>query len=144
MPGGYDEAPPAAVASFRMQLLAADAIIICTPEYVFSMPGVLKNALEWVVASAEFYYKPVAVFSASPSGSGGYQAHAGIVKMLTVMEARLIESAALIVPQVSAKVDKQGAVTDPALREALRHAVSELCAAVRQTSTGHLAGSISQ
>jgi chromate reductase len=129
MPGGYDLEPAPAVADFRAQLQEADAVLICTPEYVFSMPGVLKNALEWLVASAELYHKPVAIWSASPSPSGGEQAHESVVRMLTVMEAAVVEAAALMVAGVSAKVNKQGEVTDPALQQSLREAVQHLVAA---------------
>lgn len=128
-PGGYDEAPPPAVAAFRQQLRAADAVLISTPEYVFSMPGVLKNALEWLVSSAELYHKPVAVWSASPSATGGAAAHAGVVAMLTVMEARLVEAAALQVAQVSARISKTSELTDPVLREQLQAAVAALAEA---------------
>jgi len=130
MPGGYDEAAPPTVATFREQLRAATAVLICTPEYVFSMPGVLKNALEWLVASGELYRKPVAVWSASPSASGGSDAHASVVRMLTVMEAGLVEEAALQIAQVSAKVSKQGEVTDVALREQIQKAIVALAAQI--------------
>ena len=133
MPGGYDQPPAPAVADFRTQLQEADAVLICTPEYVFSMPGVLKNALEWLVASAELYHKPVAVFSASPSPSGGAEAHQSVVRMLTVMEADLVEAAALVVPGVSAKVNKRGEVTDPSLQESLRKAMQHLVNAAAHT-----------
>lgn len=129
LPGGYDQAAPPAVADLRAQLRAADAVLICTPEYVFSMPGVLKNALEWFVSSAELYHKPTAVWSASPSASGGEQAHAGLTAMLTVMEAGLVEDASLRIGQVSAKVNKQGEVTDPTLLQQLRGAIAALVAA---------------
>lgn len=128
VPGGYDDVPPPAVAVFREQLRAADAVLICTPEYVFSMPGVLKNALEWLVASAELYHKPVAVWSASPAASGGRDAHASVVRILTVMEANLIEAAALQIGQVLAKVSQAGDVTDATLQEQLREAVAALAA----------------
>lgn len=128
LPGGYDEAPPPAVAAWRARVRAADALLICTPEYVFSMPGVLKNALEWLVPSGEVDGKPTAVWSAS--GTGGAQAHAGVVAMLTVMQARLLDAAALQIAQVAAKVSRQGEVTDEATAAALQQAVQALAAAV--------------
>lgn len=129
VPGNYNDAAPAAVADFRQQVRDAGAVLICTPEYVFSMPGVLKNALEWLVASAELYHKPTAVWSASPAATGGYQAHASVVHMLTVMEAGLVPGAALQISQVSARVSQQGEVTDRSLVEELRQALAALVAA---------------
>ena len=62
-----DKDPPhAAVADFRSQLRQSARVIFSTPEYAHGVPGVLKNALDWVVASGELYNKPVALFGASP------------------------------------------------------------------------------
>src|SRR5579859_4480587 len=60
------ELPPLAVARFRLRLRNAAGVIISTPEYAHGVQGVLKNALDWLVASGELYEKPVAIFSASP------------------------------------------------------------------------------
>ncbi|MDQ4141691.1 MAG: NAD(P)H-dependent oxidoreductase, partial [Bacteroidota bacterium] len=73
------EPAPEAVQKLRSSLKAADAVLICTPEYAHGMPGSLKNALDWTVSSGEFVGKPVAVLSASPSMLGGDKAHAGLV-----------------------------------------------------------------
>lgn len=81
---------PRAVSDFRFQLNSSAAVIISTPEYVHGVPGVLKNALDWLVASGELYEKPVALFSASPRGSF---AHASLMETLTVMMAHLIPNA---------------------------------------------------
>jgi len=62
------EFPPPPVSDFRSQLNNSAGVIISTPEYAHGIPGVLKNALDWLVASGELYEKPVALFSASPRG----------------------------------------------------------------------------
>lgn len=54
---------PEAVADLRTQLREADAVLICTPEYIHGMPGVLKNMLDWVASSGEFVHNPVGVLS---------------------------------------------------------------------------------
>jgi len=69
----------AAVAEFRSQLRQSAGVVFSTPEYAHGVPGVLKNALDWVVASGELYSKPVALFSASPRA--GY-AQASLVETL--------------------------------------------------------------
>ena len=91
-----DKDPPhVAVAEFRFQLRKSAGVIFSSPEHAPDVPGVLKNALDWVVASGELYKKPVALFSASPSA--GY-AQASIVETLTVMSARVVPEACIVVP----------------------------------------------
>lgn len=81
---------PSAVSDFRSQLNSSAGVIISTPEYAHGVPGVLKNALDWLVASGELYDKPVALFS--PSRRGHF-AQASLIETLTVMTARLIPDA---------------------------------------------------
>lgn len=57
---GEGAIPPPTVAALRQQIKTADAVLFCTPEYAFGMPGVLKNALDWLVSSGEFVDKPTA------------------------------------------------------------------------------------
>ncbi len=59
------ENPPEAVLAFRKQIAAADGVLICTPEYVFTLPGSLKNALEWCVSTTIFSQKPTGLITAS-------------------------------------------------------------------------------
>src|SRR5882724_5231713 len=72
-------APPIAVENFRNQLRNTDAILICTPEYAFGVPGSLKNALDWTVSSGELNEKPVIAISASPMYEGGLKAMASLL-----------------------------------------------------------------
>lgn len=65
----HEANPPASVLEWRAQLQDADAVIICSPEYAHGVPGVLKNALDWVVGSGEFMHKPVALVNASPNSA---------------------------------------------------------------------------
>ncbi len=83
---------PVAVTDFRSQLNSSVAVIISSPEYAHGIPGVLKNALDWLVASGELYEKPVALFNASPRTS---YAQASLTETLTVMNARLIPEASI-------------------------------------------------
>ena len=61
------------MADFRARIKAADALLICTPEYNYSVPGVLKNAIDWASRPPEqpFDGKPIAIVSASPAFTGG-------------------------------------------------------------------------
>ena len=69
----YAKGFPSPVADFRARIKAADALLICTPEYNYSVPGVLKNAIDWVSRPPEqpFDGKPIAIVSASPAFTGG-------------------------------------------------------------------------
>lgn len=110
----FDKDPPyAAVADFRSQLRQAAGVIFSTPEYAHGVPGVLKNALDWVVASGELYNKPVALFSASPRA--GY-AQASLVETLTVMAARVVPEACVVVSlsRKNLQESDMAAMSDPA------------------------------
>jgi chromate reductase len=117
---------PAPVARFRALLQAADAVVISTPEYAFGVPGVLKNALDWTVASGDFAGKPAAAISSSPSDLGGEKAHASLVLTLGAMQARLPTKGGLVVPFVRKRVAADGTIVDPVLVGELRALVAEL------------------
>jgi NAD(P)H-dependent FMN reductase len=121
---------PAPVARLRAALQAADAVVISTPEYAFGVPGVLKNALDWTVASGDFADKPTAVISSSPSDLGGDKAYASLVLTLRAMQARLPVNGGLVVPFVRQKVDAAGTVVDRETTSALRALVAELAGLV--------------
>ncbi|WP_343669899.1 NAD(P)H-dependent oxidoreductase [Chitinophaga sp.] len=121
-----DATPAAAVADLRAQLQAADAVIVCTPEYAFGVPGVLKNALDWIVSSGEFVGKPTAVISASPMMTGGDKANASLVQTLKVMTATITADQILTIPTVRTKIDADGNITDTTLKADLVKIVNSL------------------
>jgi chromate reductase len=87
-----ESAPSLAVAGFRAAVAGADAVLIATPEYNGSIPGALKNALDWGSRPREtsvFRGKPVAVIGASAGSFGGVWAHAETKKVLGLMGARV-------------------------------------------------------
>lgn len=108
-PGLDNDNPPAAVADLRKQLSAADAIIICTPEYAFGVPGALKNAIDWVVSSGSFSGKPTALITASTNGE---HAHEAMIKILGAVDAKLIEETMLLIPFIRTKINANGELTD--------------------------------
>jgi chromate reductase len=110
-PGLDNDSPPASVTAFRKQLSGADAIIICTPEYAYGVPGALKNALDWTVSSASFSGKHTALITAS---TGGENAHEALFKILGAIDANLIEGATLLISFVRSKMDGEGNITDEA------------------------------
>jgi NAD(P)H-dependent FMN reductase len=117
---------PAPVARLRALLQASDAVVLSTPEYAFGVPGVLKTALDWTVASGDFAGKPTAAISSSPSDLGGDKAHASLLLTLRAMQARLPTNGGLIVTFVRKKLAADGTVVDPATVAALRTMLVEL------------------
>ena len=119
--------PPVAVAEFRTQLRKSAGVIISTPEYAHGVPGVLKNALDWLVASGEFYEKPVALFSASPRAN---YAQASLTETLTVMTARIVSEACIVVPLLGKNLDENEIISDPDHSRTIRSAFEAFVAAV--------------
>ena len=111
--------PPPVVKNFRKTLDEAHALIICTPEYAKSVPGVLKNALEWLVSSGELYKKPVAVITASPSITGGDKAHESLLLTLGMIDTIIVENGSLLVPSVGTKFNDNATVKDESTKQSL-------------------------
>lgn len=118
---------PDPVLAFRAVLAACDAVIISSPEYAHGVPGVLKNALDWIVGSGELMGKPVAVVNASPHAT---RAWASLSDTLTVMSARVIFPASIVVPVQGRAGDADAIVRDPELASLLRSAIATLAASV--------------
>jgi chromate reductase, NAD(P)H dehydrogenase (quinone) len=128
------DASPGPVIAYRALLKSADAVIICTPEYAFGMPGVLKNALDWAVSSGELDRKAVGTISASPLPSGGEKAHAWLNQTLTALGANQIQAAKLSVAGIKVKMTASGEITDEQLAKDLETFLYALIAGIN-TST---------
>src|SRR5216110_2263383 len=126
-----DVAPgPAKVEAFRSLVREADAVFFATPEYNSSVPGALKNALDWAsrpLATNAFRNKPVAVIGSSAGAFGGVWAAAELRKVLGTMGARVTE-AELSVGHAAEKFDDEGNLVDDDLRQGLRDAFETLVA----------------
>ena len=115
------EPAPAAVAALRAAIAGADAVLIATPEYNASIPGVLKNALDWVsrpLRSNSLRNKPAAVIGASTGAFGAVWAQAELRKVLGTIGARVLEGDA--VGHAPTPVRRAGRLTDEQLLEQLR------------------------
>ena len=116
---------PEAVARLRAAIASADAILIATPEYNSSIPGVLKNAIDWASrprVSTPLQNKPVVVIGASTGMFGAVWAQAELRKVLGATGARVLE-AELAVGHAHEHLDEDGHPVDPAQEEALRDSV---------------------
>lgn len=119
---------PLAVAELRRLIVGADGLLITTPEYNGSVPGQLKNALDWASrprGGAALLDKPAAVISASPRAQGAADAAADLRKILTVAGASVI-GAGLAVPRAFAQFTPEGQLADPGLRRQLHEVTGEL------------------
>jgi chromate reductase len=134
----YDEeddvqpAPPA-VARFRDAIAGADALLFATPEYNSSVPGQLKNALDWAsrpLATNVLRNKPVAVVGASAGAFGAVWAQAELRKVLAATGARVIEGE-VAVGHAAQRFDEQGRLIDENLREELGEVVETLADSAR-------------
>lgn len=123
-----DAEPPAAVRALRELLIAADAILISSPEYAHGVPGSFKNMLDWLVSTGELVGKPVALLNASPAG--GQYAQAAIAETLRTMNWRVVEEASRVAPFVRRKI--VGELTEDAALQELREAVGALVRVVAE------------
>lgn len=114
---------PESVINFRNKIRLANALLICTPEYAFGVPGALKNALDWTVGSGEFVGKPVSLITASSQGEKG---HAALLLILTALSAKVIDEASLLISFVRSKLDDVGQINDPILSEKLQRAIDAI------------------
>jgi NAD(P)H-dependent FMN reductase len=101
-----------AVKKLRLLLKQADGVIISTPEYAFGVPGVLKNALDWMVSSGELNEKPVIAISASPLYLGGDKAMASLLLTLSALGTNMSERSFLSIGNVSTKINVNGEIID--------------------------------
>jgi NAD(P)H-dependent FMN reductase len=127
-PDNDGEVATPSVAFFRQQLTAADGILISCPEYAHGVPGVMKNALDWLVRSGELVDKPVALISASPHATW---ALASLTETLTVMSARLVAEASITLPLTTNRIDEAALTGNVEITPMLRAAVAAFVLAIR-------------
>jgi NAD(P)H-dependent FMN reductase len=109
--------PPMEIIDFRKAIENADGILICTPEYIFSIPSGLKNALEWCVATTVFSDKPAGLITASANGQKGHEELQLIMK--TVM-AKFNDATTLLIPGIKGKISDNGEIKDNRTKEDLQ------------------------
>lgn len=101
--------PPDLIMELRNKIEASHGVIICTPEYVFSIPSGLKNAIEWCIATTVFSNKPTGLITASASGQKGHEELQLIMK--TAM-ALFSDKSTLLISGIKSKFDSDGNLTD--------------------------------
>ena len=109
-----DKNVPDLIVELRSEIEQADGVIICTPEYVFSLPGALKNTLEWTVSSTVFSDKPVALITASGLGE---KASEQLSLIMSTLGAHFDQQTELLIQGARSKVDADK--IDPITRQNL-------------------------
>jgi len=112
-PEASTNAPPPEIVDLRNQISASDGVIICTPEYVFSIPSGLKNVIEWCVSTTVFSDKPVGLITASASGEKG---HEELQLIMSTIMAKLIPETSLLIQGIKGKIDNEGTIIDQATK----------------------------
>ena len=124
---------PASVARLNAAIAAADAVLFSTPEYNSSIPGQLKNAVDWIsrpIATNVLRNKPVAVVGASTGAFGAVWAQAELRKVLAALGARVLD-VELPIPYAHTRFDEDG-LTDDEIRASLAEAVEALATEIRE------------
>lgn len=117
-----------AVTTLRAELDAAEALLICTPEYAGALPGALKNLLEWTVGGGQTYDMSVAWINAAGSAapSGAADAHDSLRKVLGYTGSRIVEAACVRIPVTRGDLGADGLIADPEIRAAIGKALRAL------------------
>jgi len=130
-----ESSPPEKVREFKGKIKAADAILIVTPEYNYSIPGVLKNAIDWAsrpYGDNSFEGKPVAMMSASIGMLGGARAQYHLRQLFVFLNMYPVNKPEVFVTFAPQKFDDKGRLLDEGARELIRKLLVNLIAWARK------------
>ncbi|PKV52788.1 NAD(P)H-dependent FMN reductase [Aquimarina sp. MAR_2010_214] len=130
-----DNNVPEKIIEFRNQIENADGIIICTPEYVFSIPSGLKNAIEWCVSTAVFSDKPIGLITASASGEKG---HEELKLIMKTVQTNFTDETTLLIQGIKGKINNSGEILDDNTKNQLEKFVQSFNR-LNEKSTGNTA-----
>ena len=125
---------PAAVLEFKRQILAADAILFATPEYNYSISGVLKNAIDWAsrpYGESAWTGKPAAMMGASTGSLGTARAQYHLRQVLVTLDMPVVNQPELMIANAATRFDRNGRLTDEATRQFIRKLLAALIHLVR-------------
>ena len=131
-----DEAnPPALVTEFKARIRAADAILFATPEYNYSIPGVLKNAIDWAsrpYGDSAWTGKPAAIMGASPGMQGTARAQYHLRQCFVFLDMHAVNRPEVLISLAGQRFDAEGNLTDAKSRQATANLVAALAAFTRK------------
>ena len=117
--------PSDTVVNWRRTIAGSDAVVFITPEYAYGVPGTLKNALDWIVASGDIVNKPTLLITAA---TGGEHAHESLLAILGALTARPAAGCDFLISFIRSKMDEHGNIIDPQLELKLGKLVQALLA----------------
>ena len=129
---------PPPVQELRQRIAAADALLIATPEYNYSMSGVLKNAIDWASRPPEqpFNDKPVAIMGASPGVTGTARAQYHLRQSGVFLNMHFVNKPEVMIGTAASKFDAEGRLTDETTRGFVRDLLASLAAWTRRLHPG--------
>ncbi|MBM3092423.1 hypothetical protein GFB56_16615 [Ensifer sp. T173] len=128
---------PAAVTEMAHAIRSADGVIVVTPEYNYSVPGVLKNALDWLsrLPEAPFGGKPVSLMTGSPGPIAGARAQYHLRQIMVFLDALVFTKPEVMVGGINTKVDVDaGVITDEATRTFVANHLNAFASFVKRFS----------
>jgi chromate reductase len=134
------EGDPEPVRLLKEQVAAADALLVVTPENNYSIPGVLKNAIDWASRPPQWAlrHKPVALMGATPGGFGTVRAQLALRQVFVFTDSYVLPKPEVWVSRAREHFDEDGNLTDDAIRPELRGLLSALAAWTRRLATGEI------
>lgn len=129
---------PEFVTALKEKIAQADGLLISSPEYNHSIPGVMKNALDWLTrpsgeALRVFNNKPVALMGASPSGFGTHNAQTAWLPIIRLLNIRPFFQSKLAIPQAHKVFDEQGNLNDEKTQEQLKSFLADFASFLGQS-----------
>jgi chromate reductase, NAD(P)H dehydrogenase (quinone) len=124
-----EPAPPAKVVEFKKQIRAADAVLFVTPEYNYSVPGVLKNAIDWAsrpYGDSAWSGKPAAIMGASPGALGTARAQYHLRQIMVFLNMFPINQPEVMIGNAAQRFDAAGNLTDETTKKFIRQLLENL------------------
>src|SRR5262245_10692117 len=127
--------PPAQVVELKQRIREADAILLVTPEYNYSVPGVLKNAIDWAsrpYGDSAWTKKPVAIMGATVGTTGTARAQYHLRQMFVFLNMHPVNQPEVMISQAHKHFDTEGNLTDEAAKKLIRQLLEELILLTKQ------------
>jgi chromate reductase len=130
-----EKSPPAAVVDMKARIRAADAILLVTPEYNYSIPGVLKNAIDWCArpyGDSAWKGKPAAIMGASTGVLGTGRAQYDLRKVMVFLDMPAVNQPEVMISAAATKFDQSGNLTDDTAKKLIGQLLTNLCELARK------------
>jgi chromate reductase len=134
-----EKIPPAAVTELKAKIRAADAILLVTPEYNYSVPGVFKNAIDWVsrpYGDSAWKGKPVAIMGASAGVLGTARAQYHLRQTLVFLDMPTVNQPEVMIGGAASKFDQAGNLTDDMAKKLIGQLLTNLCDLAKRDGAG--------